>query len=154
LKLIALVVICVASKWVYADLGCVHSDSSFNCVKYIRNYDADTVTFDIPNTHPLIGKSISVRVYGIDTPEKRGSGACEKEVARTAQKLTENLLRHAKRIDLLDVGRDKYFRVLARVRFDGKDLSETLLKNGLAYPYFGKTKEKRDWCKVAKKAGQ
>jgi hypothetical protein len=28
----------------------------------IRNYDADTITFDIPNVHPLIGDKISVRV--------------------------------------------------------------------------------------------
>ncbi|MCO4754452.1 MAG: thermonuclease family protein, partial [Bacteriovoracaceae bacterium] len=49
--------------------------------------------------------------------------------------------------DLEEVSRGKYFRMVAKVKVDGQDLSEKLLKNGLAYPYFGKTKKKIDWCK-------
>ena len=45
-----------------ADKKCDHDATTFRCVKYVKNYDADTITFNIPNVHPLIGKSIGVRV--------------------------------------------------------------------------------------------
>jgi endonuclease YncB( thermonuclease family) len=125
---------------------CEHDAKAFRCVQYIRNYDADTITFDIPGVHPLIGKGISVRVRHVDTPEIRGKLPCEKEAARTAKRLIENQLKNAKRIDLTDVNKDKYFRILANVIVDGKDLKEILLKNKLAYQYEGGTKEKMNWC--------
>jgi endonuclease YncB( thermonuclease family) len=126
--------------------NCQHDASTFRCVQYLRNYDADTVTFDIPGVHPLLGKSISVRVRHVDTPEIKGHLPCEKEAARNAKRLIENLLKTAKRIDLKNVDRDKYFRVLADVEIDGKSLKDYLLKNNLAYAYEGGTKEKINWC--------
>ena len=127
--------------------NCTHDSKTFRCVKYIRNYDADTITFDIPNVHPLIGKAISVRVRHIDTPEVKGKLPCEKDTARIAKRLIENLLKNSKRIDLEDVGKDKYFRILANVIVDGKPLKDILLKNSLAYAYEGGTKEKQNWCR-------
>ena len=44
---------------------------------YVRNYDGDTITFTLPNLHPIIGNKIAIRVSGIDTPEIRGK--CDKE---------------------------------------------------------------------------
>ncbi len=129
---------------------CVHDALAFRCVKYIKNYDGDTVTFDIPQTHPLFGQKISVRVRSIDTPEINGKNPCEKEASRTARKLVNNLLKNAKRIDLLNPGRDKYFRILADVQYDGKDLKEIIKKNNLAYNYEGKKKQKIDWCQKIK----
>ena len=125
---------------------CVHTITSFHCVKYIKNYDADTITFDIPNVHPIIGDKISVRVRHIDTPEIKGKLPCEKEAARSAKRLIENLLKNAKRIDLENVDKDKYFRLLADVIVDGKPIKDVLLKNNLAYAYEGKTKQKINWC--------
>jgi len=115
-------------------------------VQYLKNYDGDTVTVKIKNTHPLIGKSISIRVNGIDTPELRTKNTCEKEKARTARKLVKNLLSKANRIDLLNIKRGKYFRVVADVIYDGKKLKDALVKNGLAYEYYGKKKPSVDWC--------
>lgn len=109
--------------------NCAHDAKTFRCVKYLKNYDGDTITVDIPDTHPLIGKNISVRVNGIDTPEKTGKKPCEKERAREAQKLTASLLKPALNIELRNLDRDKYFRILADVFFDNKPLSETLIKN-------------------------
>jgi len=126
--------------------SCTHDVTTFRCVKYVRNYDADTITFDIPNVHPLIGKHISVRVRHVDTPEIKGKLPCEKEAARTAKRLIENLLKNATRIDLENAGKDKYFRILADVVVDGKPLKDTLLKNNLAYSYEGKTKQSLNWC--------
>jgi micrococcal nuclease len=126
--------------------SCAHTDTEFHCVRFVRNYDADTVTFDIPGVHPLIGKNISVRVRHVDAPEMRGHLPCEKQAARTARKLVENLLQNAKRIDLVDVGKDKYFRILADVVVDGQLLKDVLIKNRMVYGYEGGTKSKLNWC--------
>lgn len=136
--------------WVFSSASadeCRHDNQNFHCVKYIKNYDADTITFDIPNTHPLIGKNVNIRVTGVDTPEVRTKNQCEKEKARTAKKLVKNLLKNAKRIDLKNVSRGKYFRIVADVVIDGKSLSYYLLKNGLGVSYSGKKKRNVDWCK-------
>lgn len=129
------------------DESCEHSKTRFSCVEYLKNYDADTITFSIPGVHPLLGEKISVRVRGVDAPEIKGKLPCEKDQARTAQRLIENLMKRAQRVDLENVDRDKYFRILADVKIDGKDLRELLLKNQLAYEYNGGTKIQRDWCK-------
>jgi len=126
---------------------CMHDANTFRCVKYVKNYDADTITFNVPGVHPLIGKKINIRVQGVDTPEVRTKNKCEKEKARNAKKLVGNLLKNAKRIDLQNVSRGKYFRIVADVIIDGKSLSYYLLKNGLAYSYDGGTKKKVNWCK-------
>lgn len=140
--------------------SCQHDETTFRCVEYIKNYDGDTVTFNIPNTHPLLGKKISVRVLGVDTAEIKGKGKCEKESARTARRLIESKLKNAKNIELRNIKRDKYFRILADVYSDGESLAEILIKNRLAVQYYGKTKNKVDWCEMgrvpasSKKQGQ
>jgi micrococcal nuclease len=132
---------------------CNHMTNAFRCVKFVKNYDADTITVDIPGVHPLIGDNISVRVSGIDAPEIKGHLPCEKEASRNAKKLVENVLLNAHRIDLENVQKDKYFRILADVMVDGKNLKDLLLKNRLAYQYEGGTKEKRNWCDVTSDRG-
>lgn len=126
--------------------ACAHDATTFRCVKYLKNYDADTVTVQIPGVHPLLGEKISVRVRHIDAPEIKGKLPCEKEAARIAQRLVENQLKRAKRIDLKNVDRDKYFRVLADIEVDGKDLKAIVEKNHLSVAYEGGTKQKLNWC--------
>ncbi len=140
----------VVPIWVFG-LDCDHDAKTFRCVKYTKNYDGDTVTVDIPGVPPLFGKNISVRIKGIDTAEIKTKDKCEKSAARTTQKLVENLLSHAKRIDLEQVERDKYFRILADVRVDERSIAETLIKNKLAVAYDGGTKTKVNWCAVAER---
>ena len=36
-------------------------------------YDGDNFKIDLPNMHPLFGDDISIRLFGVDTPEMRGS---------------------------------------------------------------------------------
>jgi micrococcal nuclease len=129
-----------------ADESCKHDETSLRCVKYIKNYDADTITFNIPDVHPLIGKKMSVRVRHVDTPEMKSKLPCEREASRNAQRLVENMLENAKRIDLVNVDKDKYFRILADVIIDGQNLKDYLIKNQLAYAYEGGTKQRIDWC--------
>lgn len=148
MKFILFITIFSLSMALSASETCQHDRYNFRCVKYVRNYDADTVTFDVPGVHPLLGEKINVRVSGVDTPEVKTKNSCEKEKARSAKKLVENLLKNAKRIDLKSIKRDKYFRVVADVVIDGQSLSYYLLKNGLAYSYDGKTKKPMNWCKT------
>ncbi|MBC7420957.1 MAG: thermonuclease family protein [Bdellovibrio sp.] len=126
---------------------CQHDETTFRCVKFLKNYDGDTLTFNIPNVHALLGKKISVRVAHLDTAEIKGKQPCEKDAARAAQRLIENLLKNAKQIDLVNIKRDKYFRILADVMVDGRSVKDLLMKNSLAYNYEGGTKQKVDWCK-------
>jgi len=125
---------------------CRHTSKKFACVLYVRNYDGDTITFNINKVHPLIGENISVRVRGIDTPEIRGKTECEKKVAIIARDTLEAFLKDSHRVDLIQPGRDKYFRILADVRVDGQMVSNFLISRKLAYPYFGGTKPEYDWC--------
>lgn len=146
LKIVYFLSLLLISFTINAVENCTHTKTEFRCVKFVKNYDADTITVDIPGVHPLIGDNISVRVFGIDAPEIKGDLPCEKEASRNAKRLVENILSNAKRIDLINIEKDKYFRILADVRVDGKSLKDILLKNELAYSYYGGTKEKRNWC--------
>lgn len=132
---------------------CEHSYNAFRCVVYLKNYDGDTITVVIPSVHPLLGQDITVRVRGIDTPELRGKLPCEAEAARLAQSFVSEELRTAKKIDLINIGRDKYFRILADVLYDGRSLAEQLMRLGLGRPYDGGTKSGRDWCDVRTSPG-
>ena len=45
--------------------------NNFYNVEYIKNYDGDTITFDLGYlcSHDIFCKNISIRVDGVDTPE-------------------------------------------------------------------------------------
>jgi endonuclease YncB( thermonuclease family) len=146
-------IIWVALNFIPALAGekdCSHDSHNFRCVEVLKNYDGDTITVNIPNVHPLLGEKISVRILGIDTPEIRTTNECEKKAGRIARNLVSNILMSAKKVDLVAVQRDKYFRVLGNVIADGKSLKDILLKNKLAYSYDGGTKQNVDWCPVSR----
>ena len=113
---------------------------------YVRNYDGDTITFNLPGLHPIIGEKISIRVNGIDTPEIRGK--CEKEIydAKQAQEMVADIFKDAEQIDLKNMERGKYFRIAADVIVDGESLGEMLVEAGMAVRYDG-GKKNRNWCK-------
>lgn len=130
--------------WVLISPYFIFAESNYGNVKaqYIRNYDGDTITVNIPDCPDIIGKNITVRIKGIDTPEIKGKSEKEKQLARTAKRMVNSLLKNTKSIELKNIQRDKYFRILADVYYDGKNLSEILIKNKLAVPYDGGTKTK------------
>ena len=128
---------------------CGHTDTEFNCIEFLSNYDGDTIKVRIPNVHPLIGEKVSVRVAGVDTPELVSADPCERAVARVSRNFVRSMLQHASRIDLTDLRRDKYFRILADVVADGESVALALLAHGLAYPYDGGSKARIDWCERA-----
>ena len=95
--------------------------------------------------HPIIGDDMGIRVRGLDTPEIRGRCDREKELARQARDYARTILERAERIDLVDIERGRYFRIVATVLVDGVDLAEILIDAGLAVPYDGNG-PRPDWC--------
>jgi len=108
------------------------SYGDFKNVRFVKNYDGDTITVDLKDQHPLFGDDISVRVAGIDTPEIRGKCAQEKELAREAKRIVGDLLKNARSIKLKNVRRGKYFRIVADVYAGRKNVADVLVKEGLA----------------------
>ncbi len=121
------------------------SFGDYNNAIYVRNYDGDTITFNLPGLHPIIGEKISIRVNGIDTPEMKGK--CEKENydAQQAKDRVADILKDAKQITLKNMERGKYFRIAADVIVDGENLADLLIDAGMAVRYDG-GKKIHKWC--------
>ncbi|PLX68399.1 MAG: hypothetical protein C0602_08415 [Denitrovibrio sp.] len=64
-----------------------------------------------------------------------------KSLAQRAKQFTVQQLRSAKLVELRNVQRGKYFRIVADVYIDDKNLGEMLIKAGLGKPYDGGKKE-------------
>ena len=112
---------------------------------YVRNYDGDTITFNLPNLHPIIGKKIRVRLNGIDTPEIKGKCDKEKYDAEQAREMVEDILKDAEKITLKNMQRGNYFRIASDVIVDGESLADMLIEAGMAVRYDGGKKNSR-WC--------
>jgi micrococcal nuclease len=112
---------------------------------YVRNYDGDTITFNLPGLHPIIGEKISIRVNGIDTPEIKGKCEKEKYDAKQAKEMVVDILKGAEQVSLRNMERGKYFRIAADVIVDGESLGEMLIRAGMAIRYDGRKKIHK-WC--------
>lgn len=126
-------------------LGCnVNAeDTTFYNVKYLSNYDGDTIRVDLDCDEEIFCKNVPVRVKGIDTPEMKGKCQEEKDDAVVAKILTEKFLSTGD-IVLWNCQRGKYFRLVCDIMVDGEDLGTMLLEKGLAIEYGGGTK--KEWC--------
>ncbi|GFO71605.1 micrococcal nuclease [Bathymodiolus japonicus methanotrophic gill symbiont] len=107
-------------------------------------YDGDSFRADINDWADIIGKSVPIRILGVDTPEMRGKCEQEKFIARQAKQHAVALLRAGRVIELTNIQRGKYFRILANVIIDGESLGDSLLSNGLARAYDGG--KRAGWC--------
>ena len=112
---------------------------------YVRNYDGDTIRFDLPGYPPIAGDDIRVRVNGIDTPEIKGECEQEKYDAQQAKEMVADILKDAEQIVLRNMERGKYFRIAADVIVDGESLGDMLIEAGMAVRYDGGKKNK-NWC--------
>jgi endonuclease YncB( thermonuclease family) len=74
--------------------------------------DGDTIRCDIAGFPDIIGRNISVRFRGINTPEIRGE---QKELGYISKRKLEALIGENRRITLKDISRDKYFRIDADI---------------------------------------
>lgn len=133
--------------------GCVSNKTFFsyqNLVHYpdlvvheiISVYDGDTfrANLDTNNMSEIISKNISIRIYGIDTPEMRGTSKRLKKKAIIARDYVSKRLREGDSIILKNVQRGMYFRIIAEVEIDGVSLTQELIDLGYAKPYFGGSK--------------
>ena len=101
--------------------GCVPHDSfEGRCVKV---YDGDTI--EVMAGGP---QSLRIRLHAIDAPEKG------QPFSNVARKRTRELA-EGKRVRIEVRDRDQYDRLVARVYIDGRDLSEQLVREGLAWHY-------------------
>ncbi len=112
--------------------------------RVIRVIDGDTFVVDIDEFPDLIGKHISVRVNGINTPELRGKCEREKDLAVKAKERVEALLKTADTIVLENLSRGSFFRIVADVIIDGVSLGEIILNESLATPY--RPSSDSYWC--------
>ncbi len=106
--------------------------------------DGDTITV---RAQVWLGQSVetSVRISGLDTPEMRSDCAHERDMAETARRTLEELVKDGT-VELYNIRNDKYGgRVVAEVRTSrGTAITPYMIDKGLAYAYEGKTKKK--WC--------
>ena len=103
----------------------------------IKVRDGDTFVINIENVPDVFGKEIAVRIRGIDTPELNDSREEIRKISIQAKEELEKLLNNGKKITLYNLGRDKYFRLLASVKVGNVDVAEYLIKKGLAKEYDG-----------------
>jgi len=142
-RIVGLILVIVTALNAQSFKDMVFSDAVVDKVTSV--YDGDTFRVNIKGYPDIVGHRMAVRILGIDTPEMRAKCDKEKKLARKAKKLTVSLLRDAKRIELKNIKRGKYFRLLADVYVDGMLISSELIKRDLAVKYDGGTKI--DWCK-------
>ena len=113
--------------------------SEFIKVKVIHVYDGDTFTVNIENWLPIVGEKMPVRVSGIDAPELSDDREHIHKLAIEARDFLRKYLTD-KDVRLINVKRDKYFRLNADVMVNGENLKDVMIDNNLAKPYNGKKK--------------
>jgi micrococcal nuclease len=149
LRLVFFYIICSFYNTVHAYNGvCVHDRQSLRCIEYVRNYDGDTITVNIPGFHSIVGDHMKIRLLGIDTPEIRSSSKCEREAAKLAKNLVQDILSKAKYIEIRNFIRGKYFRIIGDVYADGENIASAIKNKGLALKYDGGKKIDFDWCSI------
>jgi endonuclease YncB( thermonuclease family) len=112
-----------------------------------RVIDGDTVEIAVDFLPSPLPPKLSIRVMGIDTPEKAPRAQCdaEAELAKKASTFTKNAVANALEVDIKILKWDKYGgRVLGDVYLDHQSLAESLVSAGLARHYEGDAKQ--SWC--------
>lgn len=116
-------------------------------IKIIRVIDGDTIAFRADWLPDPLKKELHLRIYGVDTPEKSYRAKCklESDLGASASMFTKQQVQIASRTQIVLKSWDKYGgRVIGDLLLDSKSLRRSLIQNGYAKEYFGKTKE--SWC--------
>ena len=112
-----------------------------------RVIDGDTVAFHAPFLPAPLKQELSIRVFGVDTPEKGHRAQCPAEATRgaAATEFTKRLVAAAQQRQMVLMDWDKYGgRVLGDVLLNGQSLRAMLIQNGFAREYYGEAKT--SWC--------
>jgi len=112
-----------------------------------RVIDGDTVAFQANWLPDPLKKELSIRVFGVDTPEKGFRAKCPEEDARgqAATAFTKAQINASQKRQVILMDWDKYGgRVLGDLLLDGKSLRMMLIQNNYAREYYGEAKT--SWC--------
>ncbi len=112
-----------------------------------RVIDGDTVAFEAAWLPDPLKKELSIRVFGVDTPEKGHRAQCPQEDARgqAATKFTREMIASSQKRQVVLMDWDKYGgRVLGDVILNGQSLRMMLISKGYAREYYGEAKT--SWC--------
>jgi endonuclease YncB( thermonuclease family) len=112
-----------------------------------RVIDGDTVAFQALWLPEPLKKELSIRVFGVDTPEKGHRAQCPSEDARgqAATAFTKKMVEQATTRQVVLMSWDKYGgRVLGDVLLNGQSLRSMLIQQGYAREYYGEAKT--SWC--------
>lgn len=112
-----------------------------------RVIDGDTVAFEATWLPDPLKKELSIRVFGVDTPEKGHRAQCPQEDARgqAATKFTKEAILASQKRQVVLMDWDKYGgRVLGDVILNGQSLRMMLISKGYAREYYGEAKT--SWC--------
>jgi endonuclease YncB( thermonuclease family) len=149
-KLLSLCILAsISTASAYAGKSCAHDASSFNCVTFVDNYDANSLTINIDDVHPIIASKVKVDIKGVLTPSITSKNKCEKQLAKDAKKFVKTFMKSAKEIRVTELERERKFAFKGKVIADGKDLGDLLLNKKFAVKAEKKLKSKDvNWCKV------
>jgi endonuclease YncB( thermonuclease family) len=112
-----------------------------------RVIDGDTVGIQATWLPAPLKPELSIRVFGVDTPEKGHRAACPSEAQRgeAASAFTKAQINAATKRQIVLMDWDKYGgRVLGDVLLNGQSLRGMLIQNGFAREYYGEAKT--SWC--------
>ena len=116
--------------------------------KINRVVDGDTVEVATPWTPDPLPKKMSIRVFGVDTPEKGFRAKCPQEDQRgqAATAFTKKVITESQTARVLVMDWDKYGgRMLGDIILDNNtSLRGLLIQNGFAREYYGEAKT--SWC--------
>lgn len=106
-------------------------------IVFIQNYIAQTPNYEAKVVRVIDGDTIEilegqnkkrVRFYGIDAPElKQAYGEQSKKFL--------NSLINDKNVEIIQKDKDKYGRILAIVKLEGRDINQIMVKSGFAWAY-------------------
>ena len=108
--------------------------------RIVSVYDGDTFRADIAEYPAILGRNIGVRLNHVDTPEMKDKDPEIRKLAVDARDFVIQKFGSAKVIELKNIERGKYFRIVADVYLDGVSLADLLLKNKMGLPYDGGAK--------------
>ena len=112
-----------------------------------RVIDGDTVAFQALWLPDPLKKELSIRVFGVDTPEKGHRAKCpsENERGQAATAFTKKMIEQSTTRQVVLMDWDKYGgRVLGDVLLNGQSLRSMLIQQGYAREYYGEAKT--SWC--------
>ena len=112
--------------------------------KMVKVVDGDTVDVDIDLGFGVWMRDQRIRLYGIDTPESRTRNLDEKKRGLLAKKYLQEALKAGSKLSIKtykDNETGKFGRILGDVFIDGKSINAQMVKDFMAVPYTGQSKQ-------------